>query len=353
VSDDPLLAAVTVPLSSIIFEEEDDNSTLDDKPRSALSRLVHYFKKHPSTIKDEPLSTNITLPLPMKCCSKAPFGSISLRITMKTPTTNRETPPLPAPAVKHPPSPPPSPKHSPSSPRRKALQTKVDASHQQVEGIELLPLTSLISSWVNDGSESNSKNKNKAKMNKVMTWTKRYDPRTKKWSNLNNLNGTIKRRRSFKNTSKQKQDDKPILFQVVDRVMGKKEEQEKEEECLMSRINETVHHVRESGRTRMNVTMHQVRERKKTAGIWIDETVHQVRESGRTRMNETMHQVRERKKSVESRMGETMRQVRESGRTRMNETMHQVRERKKSAWIWIDETVHHVREVRERKKSRK
>jgi hypothetical protein len=280
VSDDPLLAAVTVPLSSIIFDEEDGNSTLDEKPRSALSRLAHNFKKHPSTIKDEPLSTNITLPLPMKCCSKAPFGSISLRITMKTPRTTRETD-VPVPAVKH----------SPSPPRKKALQTKVDVSHQQVEGIELLPLTSLISSWVNDGTETNARNKNKAKMSKVMTWTKRYDPRTKKWSNLN---GSTKRSRSFKNNTKQNEDVKPMLFQVVDRVIGKEETKKEEEQKQQkmsnakpatnviyqagSRINETVHHVRESGRTRMNETMYQVRERKKSAGIWIDETVHHVRE---------------------------------------------------------------------------
>lgn len=212
--DDPQLASVTVPLSSIIFDEED----IVDSKTSVLSRLTRCWKKNPSNITDEPPSTNITLPLPMKCCSSAPFGSISLRITMRTRAANGATPES---------SPPSKVKHFSSPPRTKALKTKVNGP-QQVEGIELLPLTSLISSWVNDGvDESSSKNKNKAKTSKIrmgMTWSKRYDPRTKKWSNVTGVN---KKSRSFRKT-KEEEDDKFILFRVVDRVMGKEEQQEQE-----------------------------------------------------------------------------------------------------------------------------
>ena len=268
VPNDQLLAAVTVPLSSIFFDEEADSITPEGKTRSVLSRLSHCFKKHRPNTKDELSSTNITLPLPMKCCSHAPFGSISLRITMKTAATYRETSTLPAPSVKLPLSP----------PRKKALQTKVDASQQQAEGIELMPLTSLISSWVNDGSETDPKNKHKATMSRVVMWTKRYDPRTKKWSNLkSNVNGSIKRSRSFKKTTKKKEhDDKPILFQVVDRVMGKEEEQVQIQQQRISWKPAT--DVMQCAGRRINATVHQVRERKRSTGSWIDETMRQVQE---------------------------------------------------------------------------
>jgi hypothetical protein len=210
VSDDPLLAAVTVPLSSIVFGEEDIGSG----KTSALSRLASCLKQRPSKAKDEVSSTNITLPLPMKCCSSAPYGSITLRITRFG-----EASPLPSRAS--------TTKAAISSPvRTKTLKTQVDATHQGPEGIELLPLTDLISSWVNDGAESSSKSKNKAKMSKIrkgMTWSKRYDPRTKKWSNVNSSSKIRGRRGSFKK-SKEKEEDKFILFQVVDRVMGKEEQ---------------------------------------------------------------------------------------------------------------------------------
>lgn len=210
VSDDPLLAAVTVPLSSIVFGEEG----IEGGKTSAISRLASCLKQRPSKAKDEVSSTNITLPLPMKCCSSAPYGSITLRITRFG-----EASPLPSRAS--------TTRATISSPvRTKTLKTQVDATQQGPEGIELLPLTDLISSWVNDGAESSSKSKNKAKMSKIrkgMTWSKRYDPRTKKWSNVNSSSKIRGRRGSFKK-SKEKEEDKFILFQVVDRVMGKEEQ---------------------------------------------------------------------------------------------------------------------------------
>lgn len=217
VSDDPLLAAVTVPLSSIVFGEEEGGKT------GALSRLASCLKQRPSKAKDEVSSTNITLPLPMKCCSSAPYGSITLRITRFG-----EASPLPSRAS--------TTKAAISSPvRTKALKTQVDTTQQGPEGIELLPLTDLISSWVNDGAESSSKSKNKAKMSKIrkgMTWSKRYDPRTKKWSNVNNSSKIRARRGRFKK-SKEKEEDKFVLFQVVDRVMGKEEQMQPEKKRFL------------------------------------------------------------------------------------------------------------------------
>jgi hypothetical protein len=218
VSDDPLLAAVTVPLSSIVFGEEG----IEGGKTSALSRLASCLKQRPSKAKDEVSSTNITLPLPMKCCSSAPYGSITLRITRFG-----EASPLPSRAS--------TTKAAISSPvRTKTPKTQVDATQQGPEGIELLPLTDLISSWVNDGAES-TKSKNKAKMSKIrkgMTWSKRYDPRTKKWSNVNSSSKIRGRRGSFKK-SKEKEEDKFILFQVVDRVMGKEEQVQPEKKRFL------------------------------------------------------------------------------------------------------------------------
>lgn len=281
VTDDPLLAAVKVPLSSIIFDEEDVIDSLNGKKKWALSRVTRVFKKLPSKTKDGPSSNNITLPLPMKSCSLAPFGSISLSITMKTPATQRGKTPPPTPSVKR----------TPSPQKKRTRHTKV-ASHQQVEGIELLPLTSFISSWVNDGSDANSKNKNKATMSKVMMWTKRYDPRTKKWSNVN---ATIKRSRSFKKSSKKKHedddDDKSIMSQVsiisqvssvVDLVMGMTEV--KEEKKLFSLKPATK--AMQQAKSELNRSLHkvtdQVKEKKKVvesrlAGGRVNESKYQGR----------------------------------------------------------------------------
>lgn len=256
VTDDLLLAAVKVPLSSIIFDEEDDNDSLNGKKKWAPSNVTRVFKKLPSKTKDGPSSNNITLPLPMKSCSHAPFGSISLSITMKTPATHRGKTPLPTPSAKH----------SPSPQRKRTLQTKV-ASHQQVEGIELLPLTSFISSWVNDGSDANAKNKNKATMSKVMMWTKRYDPRTKKWSNVN---ASIKKSRSFKKSSKKKydddDDDRSIISQVssvVDLVMGKTEVQEEKKRFSLKPARNAIQQAKSDLNRSLHKVTDQVKERKK------------------------------------------------------------------------------------------
>ena len=262
VTDDPLLAAVTVPLSSIIFDEE-DNVKSDSKTKRVLSSVTCLFKNHRSKTNDGSPSNNITLPLPMKCCSKAPFGSISLSITMKTPTTFRGAPPLATPSVKS----------TPSPPRKRALKTKV-ASHQQVEGIELLPLTSFISSWVNDGADASSKSKNKA----ITMWTKRYDPIKKKWSNVN---ASIKSR-SFKKPAKQKQDES-FISQVVDRVMGKEKEQEKKSLFSVKPARDAM----QKAKSDLNKSLHkvgdQVKERKKVVGSRINDSMNHIRQRPKQR----------------------------------------------------------------------
>lgn len=274
VTDDPLLAAVKVPLSSIIFDEEDDIDSLNGKKKWALSNVTRVFKRIPSKTKDGPSSSNITLPLPMKSCSHAPFGSISLSITMKTPATHRGKTPLPTSSVKH----------TPSPQRKRPLHTKV-ASHQQVEGIELLPLTSFISSWVNDGSDANSKSKNKATMSKVMMWTKRYDPRTKKWSNVN---ASIKRSRSFKKSSKKKHeeddDDKSIISQVssvVDLVMGMTEVREEKKLLNLKPATNAIQQAKSELNRSLHKVTDQVKEKKKIVESRL--AGGRVNESGRRR----------------------------------------------------------------------
>ena len=285
-TDDPLLAAVTVPLSSIIFDEEDDNNTLDGKTRSAMSNVARFFKKNSSETKDEPPSTYITLPLPMKCCSKAPFGSISLRITMKTPASQRRTTSLTAPAVYHHP------------PRKRSPRPKSVVSHQHVEGIELLPLTSLISSWVNDDAETNTKHKNIA-MSKVMTWTKRYDPRTKKWANVkwSNVNGSIKRSRSVRKSTKKnkKAADKPIILQVVDQVMGKEEEKGHLDRFGLKPASDAIHQ----------------------AGDQLNRSVHKVRDDVMERKKIAEARAREVRKAVERNMNDRRQRSRASAANRI------------------------------------
>lgn len=273
VSNDPLLAAVTVPLSSIIIDEEHDHVTSDGKAKHALSRVTRLFKKYCSETKDGPPSNYITLPLPMKCCPKAPFGSISLSITMKTPATYRGTPLLPTPSAKN----------APSPQRKRALKTKV-ASHQQVEGIELMPLTSFISSWVNDDADVSSKNKNKATMSKVIMWTKRYDPRTKKWSNVN---ASIKKRRSFIKPTKKKHDES-VISQVVDRVMGKEKVQKKKSLFSVKPATNAMHQARSDLNKSLHKVGDQVKERKKVVVSRINDSMQHIRQRPSQRAGQRM-----------------------------------------------------------------
>jgi len=81
VNEDPILAVVTVPLSSINIEDEDDNS--NDNNNSGKGSP---FKRRTTKARNGASSTNITIPLCMSCCSHAPIGSISLKITIKVPS---------------------------------------------------------------------------------------------------------------------------------------------------------------------------------------------------------------------------------------------------------------------------
>lgn len=130
-----------------------------------------------------------------------------------------------------------------------------------------MPLTSFISSWVNDGSDANAKNKNKATMSKVMMWTKRYDPRTKKWSNVN---ASIKKSRSFKKSSKKKydddDDDRSIISQVssvVDLVMGKTEVQEEKKRFSLKPARNAIQQAKSDLNRSLHKVTDQVKERKK------------------------------------------------------------------------------------------
>ncbi len=80
-SNHPVLAAVTVPLSSVNIE--------DDDSIGLLGRGTWRRRGGGSKSKDggkAPSSTKITIPLRMNCCQSAPMGSISLRITIKATT---------------------------------------------------------------------------------------------------------------------------------------------------------------------------------------------------------------------------------------------------------------------------
>ena len=74
IANHPILAAVTVPLSSVNIEDEES---------IGLGRGAWRRRGKP---KEGPSSTKITIPLRMNCCQSAPIGSITLRITIKATT---------------------------------------------------------------------------------------------------------------------------------------------------------------------------------------------------------------------------------------------------------------------------
>eukprot|EP00970_Alexandrium_tamarense_P010469 scaffold2131_cov192-Alexandrium_tamarense.AAC.6 len=156
-SDDPILAVVTVPLSSVNIEDEDDK-ILSWKPRMTSG-----------ITKDELSSTNVTLPLRMRGCSSAPFGSISLQITIKVPTSTGD-----------------------STPAISKATAKGGASNDTGESIELGPITKLMIGWSfydpsNDDQDKASTKNSKTKIGKIrkrLKWSKQWNPKTKKWSTL-------------------------------------------------------------------------------------------------------------------------------------------------------------------------
>ena len=92
-NEDPILASVTVPLSSgqiYIEEEEDDNQHSNNDSLSGAASADRESKKKKKKEKKNGTykrRTKITIPLHMSC-SHAPNGSISLKITMKIPCSH-------------------------------------------------------------------------------------------------------------------------------------------------------------------------------------------------------------------------------------------------------------------------
>jgi hypothetical protein len=149
----PILAAVKVPLSSVNIEEDDDDIS------DGGGTWKHIFK-------DSASSTNITMPLRMHCCSSAPMGSISLKITMKVPP------------------------HSPNSPALSKPNIQVVN-----ECIELGPVTRILDGWSLGSGARETKDAAKTKSwkkRKRLRWSKRFDLHTKRWSNLSPTSSSIK-----------------------------------------------------------------------------------------------------------------------------------------------------------------
>ena len=209
---DPILASVHVPLSFINIEEDDnenENTLLDYSTKGKVQRSTTKRKNGAS-------STNITIPLRMRCCSHAPVGSISLKITIKVPTSSSSTE-----------------NKSNDVPHTSLFgpnDIQVDISEENTNGepkvnesIELGPLTRFMDGWSLGGTvsttkdestsassqmRSNSPSKKSARNTTVnsrgknsgngsterpsrrLRWSKQFDHQTKKWSTLKpNANG--------------------------------------------------------------------------------------------------------------------------------------------------------------------
>lgn len=142
-SGKPILAAVKVPLSSVNIENEDDIS---------------------NTGKDGASSTKITIPLRMNCCTNAPLGSISLKITMLAPSHGGGVNTYANPSAR-------------SKPNIQVVN----------ESIELGLLTRYMDSWSLGGGAIETRDAPQTKSRKKrkrLRWSKRFDLETKRWSNL-------------------------------------------------------------------------------------------------------------------------------------------------------------------------
>jgi hypothetical protein len=142
-SGKPILAAVKVPLSSVNIENEDDIS---------------------NTGKDGASSTKITIPLRMNCCTNAPLGSISLKITMLAPSHGGGVNTYANPPAR-------------SKPNIQVVN----------ESIELGLLTRYMDSWSLGGGAIETRDAPQTKSRKKrkrLRWSKRFDLETKRWSNL-------------------------------------------------------------------------------------------------------------------------------------------------------------------------
>ena len=199
--DDPLLATVTVPLSSVNLEDDVESGTF-------------WTKRRPKSAKGGS-STNVTLPLRMACCPVAPHGSISLQITIKVPKQED------------------CPTTVSSTVAKSNVEEFVDDSTgdlQVSESIELGPITRLIdgltfcqsepcspdiaclstdSTFARSSSRSNSLGSPSKTIRRLrsLRWSKYYDPNTRKWSALQqkstaSVGDSITSRRSLSGSSR-------------------------------------------------------------------------------------------------------------------------------------------------------
>lgn len=176
--DDPLLATVTVPLSSVNLEDEGGSGAFWTKRRTKSSKGGN--------------STNVTLPLRMTCCPVAPLGSINLQITIKVPKPED------------------CPTTVSSTVAKSNIEEFVDDSTgdlQVSESIELGPITRLIDGLTfcqsepcsadiacistefplaRGPSQSNSLGSPSKTIRRLrsLRWSKYYDPTTRRWSAL-------------------------------------------------------------------------------------------------------------------------------------------------------------------------
>lgn len=247
-SDDrPILAAVTVPLSSVNIEDDDEaNNEADegDGPGARYAPAAGGLDKKGTwkhkTTRDGASSTNVTIPLRMVSCRSAPMGSISLKITIKVPsaderkehaarnvnrTTTSSGSSMPMSALAKPDI---------------QVETTFDKNGDETkvnESIELGPLTRFMDTWSlgsgaaqppsssskeNDGKKESGKsatataaakaksqkknrkpttprrrenksdterNKQQETKHKNLRWSKQFDHKSKKWSAFNNSSG--------------------------------------------------------------------------------------------------------------------------------------------------------------------
>lgn len=166
---DPVLAVVTVPLSSVNIEDDEDKVIPDDREDSVVMTPSPW--KNPKAKKyyynkDETSSTNITLPLRMVGCPSRSKGSISLQIKVEVP---RQDEPAPSSKVIKP--------------------TKGAAE----ESIEIPAITRIMQAgWAaydnattDDGKTKMSNSlKNRIRRPPQPRWNKKWNPKTKKWSKL-------------------------------------------------------------------------------------------------------------------------------------------------------------------------
>ena len=204
--DHQILAVVTVPLSSVNIEDaEDDTNTQAATAGRGRNEGTGTWKRR--THKDGASSTNITIPLRMCGCQVAPLGSISLKVTIKVPNSQK----------KH--------DEGGGNNNNTALANNKSNNNTRVQisasdgkngepSIELGPLTRLMESLGGSSpvkepaSSSNGNNKDRKaaaaagggaqnnrktkptgggkKKHKNLKWNTQFDHQTKKWSRMSN-----------------------------------------------------------------------------------------------------------------------------------------------------------------------